>query len=197
MQNNIVENLSNFKRVTLFEPDDVNVIIRKIASKIAAKYANEKSLAIIGILRRGTPLADLVLQELKKLVRAPGNILRVDFNVKRYADDLSILYPHTLLTLDPLSSSVNLEGYHIVLVDDVIFTGSSILKVIEYLLTKSPASISSACLVDRLNSKYSIQSEFVGLYFQANPQFIIECNVPPYEPSLKIDLAFPTKYLQQ
>lgn len=197
MQNNIVENLSNFKRVTLCESDDVNVIIRKIASKIAAKYANEKSLAIIGILRRGAPLADLVLQELKKLVRVPGNILRVDFNVKRYADDLSILYPHTLLTLDPLSSSVNLEGYHIVLVDDVIFTGSSILKVIEYLLTKSPASISTACLVDRLNSKYSIQSEFVGLYFQANPQFIIECNVPPYEPSLKIDLAFPTKYLQQ
>lgn len=197
MQNNIVENLSNFKRVTLCEYDDINVIIRKIASKIAAKYANEKSLAIIGILRRGAPLADLVLQELKKLVRVPGNILRVDFNVKRYADDLSILYPHTLLTLDPLSSSVNLEGYHIVLVDDVIFTGSSILKVIEYLLTKSPASISTACLVDRLNSKYSIQSEFVGLYFQANPQFIIECNVPPYEPSLKIDLAFPTKYLQQ
>ena len=197
MQNNIVENLSNFKRVTLCEYDDVNVIIRKIASKIAAKYANEKLLAIIGILRRGAPLADLVLQELKKLVRVPGNILRVDFNVKRYADDLSILYPHTLLTLDPLSSSVNLEGYHIVLVDDVIFTGSSILKVIEYLLTKSPASISTACLVDRLNSKYSIQSEFVGLYFQANPQFIIECNVPPYEPSLKIDLAFPTKYLQQ
>lgn len=197
MQNNIVENLSNFKRVTLCEYDDVNVIIRKIASKIAAKYANEKSLAIIGILRRGAPLADLVLQELQKLVRVPGNILRVDFNVKRYADDLSILYPHTLLTLDPLSSSVNLEGYHIVLVDDVIFTGSSILKVIEYLLTKSPASISTACLVDRLNSKYSIQSEFVGLYFQANPQFIIECNVPPYEPSLKIDLAFPTKYLQQ
>lgn len=197
MQNNIVDNLSNFKRVTLCESDDVNVIIRKIASKIAAKYANEKSLAIIGILRRGAPLADLVLQELKNLVRVPGNILRVDFNVKRYADDLSILYPHTLLTLDPLSSSVNLEGYHIVLVDDVIFTGSSILKVIEYLLTKSPASISTACLVDRLNSKYSIQSEFVGLYFQANPQFIIECNVPPYEPSLKIDLAFPTKYLQQ
>lgn len=197
MQNNIVENLSNFKRVTLCESDDVNVIIRKIASKIASKYANEKSLAIVGILRRGAPLADLVLQELKKLVRAPGNILRVDFNVKRYADDLSILYPHTLLTLEPLSSSVNLEGYHIVLVDDVIFTGSSILKVIEYLLTKSPASISTACLVDRLNSKYSIQSEFVGLYFQANPQFIIECNVPPYEPSLKIDLAFPAKYLQQ
>jgi pyrimidine operon attenuation protein/uracil phosphoribosyltransferase len=197
MQNNIVENLSNFKRVALCESDDVNVIIRKIASKIAAKYANEKSLAIIGILRRGAPLADLILQELKELVRVPGNILRVDFNVKRYADDLSILYPHTLLTLDPLSSSVNLEGYHIVLVDDVIFTGSSILKVIEYLLTKNPASISTACLVDRLNSKYSIQSEFVGLYFQANPQFIIECNVPPYEPSLKIDLAFPTKYLQQ
>jgi len=197
MQHNFVENLSNLKRVTLCESYDVNVLIKKIALKIAAKFANETSLAIIGILRRGAPLANLVLNELKKNSRIPSNILRIDLNVKRYADDLSILYPHTLLTLDPLSSSVNLEGYHIVLVDDVIFTGSSILKVIEYLLTKNPASISTACLVDRLNSKYSTQSEFVGLYFQANPQFIIECNVPPYEPFLKIDLAFPNKYLQQ
>jgi pyrimidine operon attenuation protein/uracil phosphoribosyltransferase len=186
----VIDNLSAMDRALLFDANQVQGIIHRMAIQILGIVANDTKFALIGLLRRGAPIADLLLQE----IRRSGNtqdILRLDLDVKRYADDLSILYPKTLLKIDDKTPMSDLSGYTVILVDDVLFTGNSLLTVIDHLIHKAPSSILTACLVDRCATRLPIIANIIGVTLQVNANSIIECNIPPYEPTLKIVLASP------
>ena len=184
----VIENLSAMDRTLLFDTDQVRYIIRRMAHQIQSIVANRPKIALVGLLRRGAPIADLLLQEMMKNGET-REILRLDLDVKRYADDLSILYPKTLLRVDEKAQMSNLSGYTVILVDDVLFTGNSLLTVINHLAHRDPSTIYTACLVDRCATELPIIANVIGVRLQVNHQSIIECNIPPYEPSLKIILA--------
>lgn len=184
----VIENLSAMDRILLFDPSQTQYIIRMMAVQIQGIISNSKKVALIGLLRRGAPIADLLLQEIRRNGDT-RDILRLDLDVKRYADDLSILYPKTLLKIDDEAHSINLSGYTVILVDDVLFTGNSLLTVIGHLIHNSPEAIYTACLVDRCATQLPIIANVIGVKLQVNADSIIECNVPPYEPKLKIVLA--------
>jgi len=189
------DSFTAMKRLLLYDSIAVKLILIRIANEIYAHlHEKQEPIAIAGILRRGAPIADIFYQELLKKI-SNDRMIRIDIKVKRYADDLSILYPNTLLTLDPLLKSCNLTNYHVVLVDDVMFTGKSMLKVIEFIATKNPKSIITACLVDRLYQQVPVISQYSGIKLQVNEQMIVECNIPPYEPTMQIVLASPPEYL--
>lgn len=189
------DSFTAMKRLLLYDSIAVKLILIRIANEIYAHlHENQEPIAIAGILRRGAPIADILYQELLKKI-SNDRMIRIDIKVKRYADDLSILYPNTLLTLDPLLKSCNLTNYHVVLVDDVMFTGKSILKVIEFIATKNPKSIITACLVNRIYQQVPVISQYSGIKLQVNEQMIVECNIPPYEPTMQIVLASPPGYL--
>lgn len=184
----VIENLSAMDRILLFDPSQTQYIICMMAVQIQGIISNSKKVALIGLLRRGAPIADLLLQEIRRNGDT-RDILRLDLDVKRYADDLSILYPKTLLKIDDEAHSINLSGYTVILVDDVLFTGNSLLTVIGHLIHNSPEAIYTACLVDRCATQLPIIANVIGVKLQVNADSIIECNVPPYEPTLKIVLA--------
>ena len=184
------KSFKGLRRISLYDTEQVRTIIEKISNNIAAKYIDREPIALIGILRRGVPLANLINTSLEKLIYAPKHILRINLDVKRYADDLSLIHSDTLLTLDPLIETMNLEAYHLIIVDDVFYSGHSAFKVIQFLKTKNPKSISLACLVDRVCNMLPIRPDFIGVSLQVSNQSIIECNIPPYEPTLKIDITF-------
>jgi pyrimidine operon attenuation protein/uracil phosphoribosyltransferase len=190
MGSGVIDHLSSMDRTLLFDTKQVNDLIKKMASNLYGKIANHEKVALIGLLRRGAPIADLLDLELKQHLRVK-NILRLDLDIKRYADDLSILYPKALLRVDEKMQPINLSGYTVVLVDDVLFTGNSMLTVLEYITNKGAANIYIACLVHRHAQQVPIDSNVTGTHLEVNPQSIIECNVPPYEASLKIVLASP------
>lgn len=188
----VIENLSAMDRVLLFDANQVRSIIRQMAIQIQGIVANDTKIALIGLLRRGAPIADLLLQEIRRSGDT-RDILRLDLDVKRYADDLSILYPKTLLKIDDKTPMSDLSGYTVILVDDVLFTGNSFLTVVNHLIHKDPSSIYTACLVDRRATRLPIIANVIGVTLQVNTDSIIECNIPPYEPTLKIVLASPRK----
>ena len=185
-----IENLSAIDRTLLFDADQVRSIISRMAHQIQGILSNNPKIALIGLLRRGAPIADLLLQEMRRSGEI-RDILRLDLDVKRYADDLSILYPKTLLKIDDKTHMTNLSGYTVILVDDVLFTGSSLLTVVNHLIPKDPSSIYTACLVDRRATELPIIANAIGVTLPVNAGSIIECNIPPYEPTLKIVLASP------
>lgn len=47
-------------------------------------------------------------------------------------------------------------------VDDVLYTGHSLLRVVEYLARKQPAAIRVACLVDRVTTRLPVHADVVG-----------------------------------
>jgi pyrimidine operon attenuation protein/uracil phosphoribosyltransferase len=162
-------------------------LMEQMAREAFILLKGSEKVVIIGILRRGAPLAEWLVEILVKKYALP-NPLRLDLSVKRYADDLTILYPETKLTEEKRMASIDLAGYTILVVDDVLYTGHSLLRVIDYLSKKNPEKIRVACLVDRRANTLPVSADIVGAWVQIAPPDIIECNVPPYEEEFKIEL---------
>jgi pyrimidine operon attenuation protein/uracil phosphoribosyltransferase len=79
----------------------------------------------------------------------------------------------------------------VLVVDDVMYRGHSLLRAVEYLAGKQPAEICTVVLVDRGAAKLPVRTDIVGVRLDIAPPDIIECNVPPYEDSFRIDLLQP------
>lgn len=174
-------------RTSLYDAKQMDVVLEDMARQAAGLLLDRSLLAVIGILRRGAPLAERLTEILvKRFGIAPP--LRLDLSVKRYADDLTLLYPETRLTQDAAHDALDLSAYTLLVVDDVLYTGHSLLKVVDYLARKGPAEIRVAILVDRGAAHLPLRADVLGLRLDVAPPDVIECNVPPYEPEFKIEL---------
>lgn len=178
------------RRTCLYTPTQLDAIVSDMARQAAGLLAGRTKVAIVGILRRGAPLADRLHA---RLADAWGlaTCARLDLKITRYADDLTLLYPETRLTENPTHASLDLAGYTVLVVDDVMYCGHSLLRAVEYLACKQPAEIRTVVLVDRGAAKLPVRTDIVGVRLDVAPSDVIECNVPPYEDSFRIDLLQP------
>jgi pyrimidine operon attenuation protein/uracil phosphoribosyltransferase len=178
------------RRTCLYTEAQLEDIVTDMARQAAGLLTGRTRVVIVGILRRGAPLADRLQA---RLAQAYGlsDCTRLDLQIKRYADDLTLLYPETRLTEDPAHAAINLEGHTVLVVDDVMYRGHSMLRAVQYLAGKQPAEIRTVVLVDRGVSKLPVRTDIVGVRLDVAPSDIIECNVPPYEGGFKIDLLQP------
>jgi pyrimidine operon attenuation protein/uracil phosphoribosyltransferase len=174
----------------LYDSAEFGILLDRMALQAVQLLRGRDRIALIGILRRGAPLAD---QLAERLVRDHGlaHPLRLDLKVKRYADDLTLLHPDTELTEQAQHAALDLAGWTLLLVDDVLYTGHSLLRVLDYLARKRPAEVRVAVLADRCAATLPIHADVAGARLQIAPAGIIECQVPPYEPDWRIELLQP------
>lgn len=168
----------------------LEAVVDAMAWQASGFIRGRQHVVLVGILRRGAPLAEMLRA---KLVSQFGitNIEMLYLKIKRYADDLTLLHPETKLTEDPEHENLDLTGATVLVVDDVMYHGHSMLRAIEYLATKQAAEIRTIVLVDRGANKLPIHTDIAGVRLDVAPGNIIECNVPPYEADFKIDLLQP------
>ena len=174
-------------RFLAYAPAQMQAVIDNMARQAMPLLIGQERVAVIGVLRRGAPLADMLTQSLIRQFNLPQP-LRLDLKVKRYADDLKLLHPETQLTASAGQAELDLSGYTLIVVDDVLYTGSSLLRVIEWLNAKSPRAIHTAVLADRHVTQLPIRADVVGVHLQVAPPDVVECHVPPYEPFFQIEL---------
>ena len=174
-------------RFLAYAPAQMQAVIDNMARQAMPLLIGQERVAVIGVLRRGAPLADMLTQSLIRQFNLP-HPLRLDLKVKRYADDLKLLHPETQLTESAGQAELDLSGYTLLVVDDVLYTGSSLLRVIEWLNAKSPSAIYTAVLADRHVTHLPIRADVVGVHLQVAPPDVVECHVPPYEPLFQIEL---------
>ena len=178
------------RRTCLYDTEQLDAIVGDMARQAAGLLTGRTQVAIVGILRRGAPLANRLHARLKD-TWGLTDCIRLDLKIKRYADDLTLLYPETLLTENPTHASLDLAGYTVLVVDDVMYRGHSMLRAVEYLAGRQPDEIRTVVLVDRGASKLPVRTDIVGVRLDVAPSDVIECNVPPYEDSFRIDLLQP------
>lgn len=178
------------KRTCLYSTEQLDAIVTDMGRQAAGLLTGRMKVAIVGILRRGAPLADRLHE---RMARDYGlrNCLRLDLHIKRYADDLTLLYPETQLTENPAHATMDFAGYTLLVVDDVMYHGHSMLRAVQYLACKQPAEIRTVVLVDRGAAKLPLRTDITGVRLDVAPSDIIECNIPPYEESFRIDLLQP------
>lgn len=175
------------RQLCLYTAEELDPILTRMVREAALLLPDHKKTIIVGVLRRGSPLAAMIADRLKRDFNFP-ELRRFDLRVQRYADDLSLLYPETLLE-ESNHYGIDLKGQTILLVDDVLFQGHSLIRVLHYLQYKGVQAVRTAVLVDRCTTLLPIHADIVGIRLQIAASDIIECHVPPYEPSFKIELV--------
>jgi len=126
--------------------------IRRIAYQIYENNFEEKEIVIVGIASRGSDLA----YALRKALESFSN-LKITYGELRMNKD----NPRNTLECD-LSVS-QLENQSIVIVDDVLNTGSTLIYAVQYFLTISVKQIKTAVMVNRNHKKFPIKADFKGI----------------------------------
>lgn len=173
-------------RFRLYSEVDLEIVVDDMARQAAA-LLDATPTVLLGVLRRGAPLADRLLARIR--VHAPwAEVERIDLKVKRYADNLELLHPDTSLEAP---HGADLMNRRVIVVDDVLYQGYSLMRVFEWLATQKPAHVHAAVLVDRERHRMPVRADIVGLTLKIAPEDVIECNVPPYETDFAVDLWRP------
>ncbi|MCR4424823.1 MAG: bifunctional pyr operon transcriptional regulator/uracil phosphoribosyltransferase PyrR [Firmicutes bacterium] len=133
--------------------------LTRIAHEIIEANKGVGNAALVGIRRRGGPLAERLAAEIETIerVRVPVGIL----DITLYRDDLTTLAHQPQVH----RTEVNFEvaGRAIVLVDDVIYTGRTVRAGMDALMDLGrPKCIQLAVLVDRGHRELPIKPDFVG-----------------------------------
>jgi pyrimidine operon attenuation protein / uracil phosphoribosyltransferase len=173
-------------RYRLYTTSDLDAVIASMARR-ALGLLDGTPTTLVGMLRRGVPIADRLQAAMRALAPAI-DVERLDLHVKRYADNLELLHPQTQLEMP---AAARLGGRRVIVVDDVLYRGHSLFRVFEWLRAQSVASTHAAVLVDRCSQCMPVYADIVGVALQIAPDDVIECNVPPYENEFAIDLWRP------
>lgn len=143
----------------LLSARDMQRALARIAHEILEGCADERKLALIGIRRRGVPLA----QRISALIAAyAGTKVPVgELDITLYRDDLSQLAAQP--TLNATDVPFPLEGLQVVLVDDVIYTGRTARAAMDAVIDLGrPACIRLVELIDRGHRELPIRADYVG-----------------------------------
>jgi pyrimidine operon attenuation protein / uracil phosphoribosyltransferase len=177
------------ERFRLYRTDQLAAVLERMAARAAGLLAGAQDPLLLGILRRGDPLAAMLQQRLKE--RHALAVPRYSLRLERYGDDLSLLHPETALTENAEFSARDLSHATVLIVDDVLYHGHSLVRVLAYLAQRGAQAIHAAVLVDRCVAQVPVRAAIVGLRLQVAPGDVVECHVPPYEPELEIRLLRP------
>ncbi|THF62625.1 phosphoribosyltransferase family protein [Pseudothauera rhizosphaerae] len=175
------------RRSRLYDAAQLAAVLDAMALQAAGLLAGAEAVALVGVLRRGAPLADMLAERLGAHGVAPPR--RVDLAISRYADDLTLLYPQTRLLEDAAHAAPDLEGHTVLLVDDVLYTGHSLLRAVDWLVRRHAECVRVAVLAERCIARLPLHADVVGVRLQVAPGDIVECHVPPYEPAFAIELV--------
>jgi pyrimidine operon attenuation protein/uracil phosphoribosyltransferase len=139
--------------------DEIRRATVRISHEIVEKQAGTDGLVLVGIQRRGVPLANRLAGAILEHedVTLPVGALDITF----YRDDLSTIAQQPLVKGTDLPFDLN--GRTIVLVDDVLYTGRTIRAAMDALVDFGrPRAIRLAVLVDRGHRELPIRADHVG-----------------------------------
>jgi pyrimidine operon attenuation protein / uracil phosphoribosyltransferase len=154
--------------------DEIRRAIVRISHEIVEKQAGTEGLALVGIQRRGVPLARRIAESIleNEGVALPVGALDITF----YRDDLSLVAQQPLVKGTDLPFDLN--EMTVVLVDDVLYTGRTIRAAMDALMDFGrPRAIRLAVLVDRGHRELPIRADHVGKNVPTSQDEIIKVHL--------------------
>ena len=140
------------KTQKILEQDQIDKIIKRIAYQILENNSQELEIFLIGIKNNGYVLAELIYHQLKQISNLNITLYSIQINKK-----------------DPLKSIEHnfdlkkMKNKSIVLIDDVLNSGRTLLYGVKFLLDIPLSNFNTAVLIDRNHKKYPIKIDFKGI----------------------------------
>ncbi len=148
------------EKAQLMSAPEIDRTLQRLAHEIVEKSGGTKNLALIGIVRRGVPLAQRIAQAMRGIDGL-------------YRDDLSKVAPQAVLRSSDIPFGV--DNMDLVLIDDVLYTGRTIRAAMNGLFDLGrPKRVSLCVLIDRGHREMPIEAQYIGRNVQTSDTEIIE-----------------------
>lgn len=146
-------------KANLMTESDMNRALKRMSHQILESNHGANNIVILGIKRRGLPLAQLLAANIKLIEGIDVPVGELDISL--YRDDVM------RNSIDPIVSDCNinfkLTGKDIILVDDVLYTGRTVRAALDAISKYGRAStVQLAVLIDRGHRELPIRADYVG-----------------------------------
>jgi pyrimidine operon attenuation protein/uracil phosphoribosyltransferase len=173
----------------LMSASEIERTLVRLAHEIVEHNEGAANLGLVGIKRRGVPLAQRLAKMIEKIEKQPVDVGTLDISF--YRDDLSTSDVRPTVVKGELGFDVS--GRDIILMDDVLYTGRTIRAALDALFDHGrPKSVQLLVLIDRGHRELPIQATFTGRMVPTSRREIIEVKlneVDGQEQVLLVELA--------
>lgn len=155
----------------LLSASEIDRTLVRLAHQIVEKHNGGGNLGLIGIKRRGVPLAQRIAKIIETIERQPVETGSLDISF--YRDDLSTSGPRPTVNKGDIGFDV--ADRDVILIDDVLYTGRTIRAALDALFDHGrPRSVRLLVLIDRGHRELPIEAQFIGRVVPTSSREIIE-----------------------
>lgn len=174
-------------KARLMEAPDVSRALTRIAHEILERNGGCDRLCLVGIRRRGEPLAREIAQKIEAIEGKAVPVGVIDITL--YRDDLTAVTADKMPRVNETRIPFPITGQRVVLVDDVLFTGRTARAAIDALFQLGrPARIQLAILVDRGHRELPIRADYVGKNVPTSHTELIAVRVPEIDGDTAVEI---------
>jgi pyrimidine operon attenuation protein/uracil phosphoribosyltransferase len=147
------------EKARLLDRDGIRRSLTRIAHEILEKNKGVEDLILVGIRRRGVPLAERLAEIIKQIEGVQVPVGKLDITL--YRDDLTALSDYPVVRGTEIPYDVTNKT--VIFVDDVLFTGRTIRAAMDALMDMGrPHLIQLAVLIDRGHRELPIRADYIG-----------------------------------
>jgi pyrimidine operon attenuation protein / uracil phosphoribosyltransferase len=155
----------------LMTATEIDRTVQRLAHEIVEKSGGTANLALIGIRRRGVPLASRIALAMRGIDGVDVPVGTLDITL--YRDDLSKVAAQPVLQSSEIPFTV--DDKDLVVVDDVLYTGRTIRAAMNGLFDLGrPKRVRLCVLIDRGHRELPVEATFIGRTIQTSDTEIIE-----------------------
>jgi len=159
------------QKAQLMSASEVERTLIRLAHEILEKNNGVEDLALVGIRRRGVPLAERLAKIIQRIEKKP--VLLGTLDITLYRDDLSTLDSKPVVQKSEME--IPITGKSVVLVDDVLYTGRTTRAAMDALFRSGrPRRLQLCVLIDRGHRELPIEAAFIGRTVQTTENQTIE-----------------------
>jgi pyrimidine operon attenuation protein / uracil phosphoribosyltransferase len=167
----------------LMSASEIERTLVRLAYEIVEKNGGVEGLGLVGIRRRGVPLAERLGKIIARIESSDVPVGTLDITF--YRDDLSTLGPKPVVQEGKIGFSI--EDKNIVLVDDVLFTGRTVRAAMDALFSQGrPRRVQLCVLIDRGHRELPVEASFVGRNIQTTMSEVIEVKLTEIDDAEKV-----------
>jgi pyrimidine operon attenuation protein/uracil phosphoribosyltransferase len=167
----------------LMSSSEIERTLVRLAHEIVEKNNGTDKLTLVGIHRRGVPLAKRLAKLLETIENRPIDVGTLDISF--YRDDLTTRGPRPVV--NPGELGFDVTGRDVVLVDDVLYTGRTVRAALDALIDHGrPQRVRLLTLIDRGHRELPIEASFVGRTIQTTEREIIEVKLEETDDSEQV-----------